>query len=159
MSLIEEARAVRQRIAARLQELEPLVREYDELRRAAAELGFDPADPSAGAEEDGPAPAAPTPPPASRERTGGRRRSGSSRSRGSGASRSRGAAQPAPAGPGDESEELIAQVLEAVHDQPGQTVGDYARALNLAPTLLYRPVRELTTAGQIVKRNRQLYPS
>ena len=41
MSLADEARAVRQRIAARLRELEPLVREYEDLKRVAAEIGLD----------------------------------------------------------------------------------------------------------------------
>ena len=47
MSRADEARAVRQRIAARLRELEPLVREYEDLKRLAAEMGMeDPPGPS-----------------------------------------------------------------------------------------------------------------
>jgi hypothetical protein len=48
MSLAEEARDVRQRIAARLAELEPLVREYEELTRVAAEMGIEPDEALAG---------------------------------------------------------------------------------------------------------------
>jgi hypothetical protein len=146
MSLIEEARAVRQRIAARLSELEPLVREYEELRRAAAELGIDPAEELAGE----PAPS----PRAARGATSGRARSSRRRSpvRPS-------AGERAATATGDEGDGLGDRVLQAVREQPGQTVADYARVLELAPTVLYRPVRELTTSGQIVKRNRQLYPS
>lgn len=144
MSLIDEARAVHQRIAARLQELEPLVREYDELRRAAAQLGIDPADPAPPEETSEPPARAVAPP----RRSPGRRRSGSGR-----------AQNAAPAAPARNGGELNERVLGAVRDQPGQTVADYARTLDLAATMLYRPVRELTTAGQIVKRNRQLYPS
>ena len=41
MSLADEVRTVRERVSARLAELEPLVREYDELLKLADELGID----------------------------------------------------------------------------------------------------------------------
>ena len=131
MSLIDEARTVRQRVAARLRELEPLVREYEELRVVAAELGIDEHEPAAPA----------------RRSVGRRGRS------------SRRAAPASAPGDADAPEELSHRVLAAVRADPGQTVTDYARALELAPTALYRPVRELTTAGAIIKRARQLYPA
>lgn len=115
MSLADEARAVRQRIAARLRELEPMVREYEELRRVAAEMGLDDA------------PARPQPPAASRSQS--------------------------PGGP------MAGRVLDEIRSDPGQTVADYAKALGVPATSLYRPVRELTSAGVVVKRARQLYPA
>jgi DNA-binding NtrC family response regulator len=143
MSLIEEARTVRQRVAARLAELEPLVREYEELRKVADELGVD------SDQDDVEAPPAPTPPVASSSRAA-RRSSGRRRS---------GGAKPAPAAPEASDDELSERVLAAVSAEPGQTVADYARVLGVPATALYRPVRELTTAGAIVKRARQFYPA
>jgi hypothetical protein len=137
MSLIEEARTVRQRIVARLRELEPLVQEYEELTLVAAELGIDQAEISQAPRQSAP-------------RAGKRQRgrAGAGRRRSTGASRSSG-----PTGL-----ELSDRVLDAVKANPGQTVAEYARALDLAPTSIYRPVRELTTSGAIVKRARQLFP-
>jgi DNA-binding NtrC family response regulator len=143
MSLIEEARTVRQRVAARLAELEPLVREYEELRKVADELGVD------SDQDDVEAPPAPTPQVASSSRAS-RRSSGRRRS---------GGAKPAPAAPEASDDELSERVLAAVSAEPGQTVADYARVLGVPATALYRPVRELTTAGAIVKRTRQFYPA
>lgn len=117
MSLADEARAVRQRIAARLRELEPLAREYEDLKRVASEMGLD----------EAPRPA--------------RRSSGS-------APRS----QP----PGGQ---LAGRVLDAVRGDPGKTVAEYAKSLGVPPTSLYRPVRDLTGAGVVVKRARQLFPA
>jgi DNA-binding NtrC family response regulator len=145
MSLIEEVRTVRQRIAARLRELEPLVREYEELRRAAEEMGIDDAEIArAASAPEG----AGSPRPAS-TRAPGR----TSRRRMAGAG-----AKLAPA-PEESSEDLADAVLSAVVEKPGQTVAEYARTLGVQPTAIYRPVRELSTAGRIVKRARLLYPT
>ena len=46
MSLADEARTLRERVAARLAELEPLVREYQELQRVADEIGLTPPEPA-----------------------------------------------------------------------------------------------------------------
>jgi hypothetical protein len=141
MSLIEEVRTVRQRIVARLRELEPLVREYEQLRRAAAEMGIDESEITEVPLE-------------SRERTP--RRTPRQRPRAGQRRPSRARARSAdPLG----EEELGDRVLEAVRANPGQTVTEYARVLDLAPTAIYRPIRELTTAGAIVKRARELYPA
>ncbi len=168
MSLIEEARAVRQRVIARLQELEPLAREYEELRRAAAELGIEAphapasatasvasalAEHASAAVEDAAGPPAPRRAPARRRAGNGATAGGPIRRRPGGR-----ATSAPPSAPRGNGRELGERVLRVVHEQPGQTVADYARALNLAPAVLYRPVRELTTVGQLVKRNRQLYP-
>jgi hypothetical protein len=140
MSLIEEVRTVRERVAARLRELEPLVREYEELKRAATEMGIDQSEITRAA-PDGPAK------PAAR-RPRGRAGSGQRRS-----------SRTATRAPDPPAPELSDRVLKAVSADPGKTVAEYARALEVAPTAIYRPIRELTTAGAIVKRARQLYPS
>lgn len=114
---------MRQRITARLRELEPLVREYEELSRVAAEMGL--------AEERSAAPRGEVEPPTTARR--GPRR--------------------APAADG----ELTTLVLEAVRADPGKTVAEYAEHLGVAPTVLYRPIRRLTTEGALIKRARQLF--
>jgi transposase-like protein len=50
-------------------------------------------------------------------------------------------------------------VLAAARTNPGKTVADYAEMLGVAPTALYRPVRQLTSEGALVKRARQLFPA
>jgi hypothetical protein len=151
MSLVDEVRSFRERVAQRLRELEPLVREYNELTQIAAEIGLDnpgspaprpsesvgvrvrPAEESAGPAK---APAKPGSQPRSRPRT---RRSAPVRR--------------------SESSDLGQRVLEAVRADPGKTVADYAEVLGVAPAALYRPVREMTTDGALVKRARQLFPN
>jgi Winged helix-turn-helix DNA-binding len=139
VSLVEEARAVRQRIAQRLAELEPLVREYNELVTLAGEMGVEqprenePSAPAARARASG------------STRTG--RRGGGTNARGSNA------------GTGRAGNDIAGLVLEAVRAEPGKTVADYADALNMSATTLYRPVRQLTDEGALVKRVRQLFPA
>jgi hypothetical protein len=139
MSLIEEVRTVRQRIVSRLRELEPLVREYEELKLAAAEMGIDQSEIVEAQPET----------PARSPRRGARGRTRAPQRR---PSRANGGSADASA------QELSDRVLEAVRSSPGQTAAEYARALGVAPTAIYRPVRELTTTGAIIKRARQLYP-
>lgn len=141
MPLIDEVRSFRQRVAERLHELEPLVREYNELRQVAAEIGLDDAAletaPAFG--EDQPALGGAE---AREERSAGGR---SSRAR-NGQQRVR-------------SVELGDRVLQAVRADPGKTVADYAAILGMPATTLYRPVRELTTDGALLKRARRLFPA
>jgi hypothetical protein len=137
MSLLDEARAVRERVAARLRELEPLVKEYYELRQLATEMGLE-------AGEARPADA--SPPTGSREPAARpRKRAGASKED----------AAPVKAAP-SASGEVGARLLEA---EPGRTVADYAQLLGVSPAMLYRPVRELATKGTVLKRARQLFPA
>jgi hypothetical protein len=139
MSLLDEARAVRARVAARLRELEPLVTEYNELQKLAAEMGLHEHEsvPDAATPDELPAEPAEVP----------RRPPGAG-------SQGRAAAVPESGGASDL---IAARVLEAVRAHPGKTVAEYAALLEVAPGTLYRPVRELTTEGAIVKRARQLF--
>lgn len=149
MSLVEEAKTVRQRIATRLRELEPLVEEYNELRRLAEEMGVDTAQtPEARAPDTPPEPAVARAEEPQRAARPARPRRASSPSRGG--------AQPASSDGGEGVAELI---LEAVRTDPGKTVADYAETLGISPTVLYRPVRELTNSGALVKRARTLFPA
>jgi hypothetical protein len=138
VSLVDEARAVRERIAARLRELEPLVAEYNELRKVADEMGIDSTEPKSKVTTAAPR----------RQRP----RSPRNQRRAKNAGR---VAPPAASG----NDEFAQRVLQAVRDQPGKTVAEYAGLLSLSPAALYRPTRELTAAGEIIKRGRQLFPS
>ena len=117
------------------------MREYEELKQAAAEMGIN------ESEGQGMSAAASEP-----------RRTRQPRSRArKPAARERRADAPAERAP-ESAGELSERVLAAVQSNPGQAVGDYARMLDVQPTAIYRPVRELTDAGKLVKRARQLYP-
>jgi uncharacterized membrane protein len=162
MSLADEVRTVRQRVAERLSELEPLVREYEELLELAGELGI--AEP--GSERPAGAGAGSV---ASAGRTGATARAatgqGNSRPRGRGGRRTGAVArseaprqqpgQPDPVTePGPERDALV---IEALRAKPGATIADLASILGVPPTSLYRPVRELTSSGAVVKRGRGLF--
>ena len=159
MSLVDEARTVRERIVTRLRELAPLAREYNELRAVAIEMGLEvpaddgaPAGPEARRNSVVPEALGPEPEP---ERGAARRRPPA---RGGSASRSRSAPTLAPAA--NVADYQIGQrVLEAVRSEPGKTVAQYAELLGVSASSLYRPVRELTNDGALVKRARQLFPA
>ncbi len=182
MSLVDEARTVRQRIANRLAELEPLAREYEELKQLAAEMGVERTPTATSGSVAGRTSAA-SPRNASGSATRSMSASGSGSASGSesgsgsasgsgsesaSAPASRRSARPrrAPASrskrssasAGTPSTELANRVIEAVRADPGKTVAEYATALQVTPTALYRPVRQLTTSGDVVKRARQLFP-
>jgi hypothetical protein len=149
MSLADEVQSVRQRVAARLAELEPLAREYEQLTRLAGELGL-PAAVSQGTNDHQPAaprrakpPGRATLPASRRTKVAARRRaqstpSSSARHAGAGALRER--------------------VLQAVRSSPGVSVAEIAALLGIEATKLYRPVRELTSEGALIKRARALFP-
>jgi hypothetical protein len=168
MSLADEVRTVRERVAARLSELEPLVREYDELVKLADELGIEvpgrrrsrsAARPARNdAREDAGANAASGGSAAGATDTAATRR----RSRQAGSpARSKPARQRRRRAP-DEADaetgaERDARVIDALRAHPGSTITDLASMLEVPPTSLYRPVRELTTSGEVVKRGRGLF--
>ena len=142
MSLADEARTLRERVASRLAELEPLVREYEELQRLAAQMGITAADVAAGAGADDQPEPAPAEPVTRTEAEAPQRRPGRSR-------RSRASV----------AAERDARVLEAVRANPGATVPEIAAAVGLETTALYRPVRDLASAGAVIKRGRGLFPA
>ena len=156
MSLADEARALRERVAARLAELEPLVREYRELQRVAEEIGLTAAEP-AGTVWEEPAtpvsapgsslPARKPDQPAAEDKPAPRRASPRRRQPRRGQSRVAAAAQ------------RDSRVLEAVAANPGATVAEIASALGVDAVSLYRPVRDLASTGKVVKRGRGLFPA
>ena len=146
MTLADEARTLRERVAARLAELEPLVREYQELQRVADEIGLTASEPASTTSEEPAAPPAAAPQPAAADQQS-RRASARRRQARRGQSRVAAAA------------ERDARLLEAVSANPGATVAEIATALGVDAVSLYRPVRDLASTGQVVKRGRGLFPA
>jgi hypothetical protein len=142
MSLADEARTLRERVATRLAELEPLVREYEELQRVAAEIGLPASAPaSSSRQQPGDAPAAAADTPQRPARATPRRQTRGPQRRVAAAA------------------ERDARVLEAVAANPGTTVAEIASVLGVDAVSLYRPVRDLASTGKVVKRGRGLYPA
>jgi IclR helix-turn-helix domain len=132
-SLADEVRELRQRVAERMAELEPLVREYEQLRKVAAELGIEPEQPAAPASDGAPA-TAPATPAARRTR------------------------RPRAKTPAVQREHA-ARLLEVVSSKPGATVAEIAAEIGAQPTSLYRLVRDLASEGALTKRGRGLFPA
>ncbi len=150
MSLADEARTLRERVATRLAELEPLVREYEELQRLAAEIGLVASTPPSSSPEE-PADAAVTAPaPAVATAADTDQRPARAAPRRQTRRDQRRVAAAA---------ERDARVLEAVAANPGTTVAEIASVLGVDAVSLYRPVRDLASAGKVVKRGRGLYPA
>lgn len=162
MSVIDQLRDIENQIVGRLRELEPVVREYEELRAAAGRLGIE-YDPSSSVDGDR---------RTRRRRSAtartdvGKRVSGSRSSgtaagrakRGTGSAKSTGAAgrsarrRPAAAGQREE------QMLALVRENPGTTVAEIAQRLDVDATGLYRVLRRLAENGQVRKDGARLYP-
>ncbi len=144
MSVLDDLRRAQDQLVARLQELEPLVSEYQELRQEADRLGLathvDAGEPAeAGAEADATAPA-PAPKRQSRRRRAAKPAARTPR-RQPGGSR----------GPSREE-----QLLQLIAANPGITVTAAGKELGVDPTGLYRPVRKLVADGRIDKQGAEL---
>jgi ribosomal protein S25 len=139
MSVLEELRSMKEQVLARLRELEPLVAEYEELRRVADELSLDYEPGDQAAPRSRPAMQRPAKPraaatkrrPARRARRGRRRSPVSSDTR-------------------------KAQVLEQIGKHPGTTVPQIGKRLGVDYTGLYRVVRALERDGDIRKDGSKL---
>ena len=129
---------------ARLEELQPLVDEYEELQRLADRLGV--SVPRAHAREK-PAPEAAKPRPAARPRT-----TTAARRRGSGGASSRSR----PGGTQATGRERRARVLELIREQPGITVPELSRLIGVEPPSVYRIVRRLQREGTVTKQGKAL---
>ena len=150
MSVLDDLRRAQDQLVARLQELEPLVSEYQELRQVADRLGLpadaqagEPAAASATAEPVADEPAAPAPKRPSRRRRAAKPADRSVR-RQPGGSR----------GPSREE-----QLLGLIAENPGITVTAAGKQLGVDPTGLYRPVRKLVADGRIDKQGAELHPA
>jgi len=147
MSLVEQLREAQAAVVRRLAELEPLVDEYNELRREAERLGMDLTRVSASrASADGtssrPAPARRRGAPAGRTAKTQRKPAASG-------------TQATPAARSDRPDRVAALVA----DRPGITVAQVGKELEVDPTSLYRVVRKLEEDGRLVKKGRTLQPA
>lgn len=137
VSVLNDLRGIEQRVAARLEELRPLIEEYEELRRIADRLGLDvdaaPKQPARAARAERKVAA----PRRTRRRatTSGRRRAGGTRATGA---------------------ERRARVLELIQQRPGISVPDISKELGVDPPPLYRVVRKLQADGVIKKEGTAL---
>jgi hypothetical protein len=159
MSLVDEVRTVKQRVAQRLAELEPLVREYEELTQLAGELGL-----AVTSSQDAGAAARPRGRPAQTQgrrsqAVSGRPQAESKRPKTAGRRPPAPARSRAPAQTPSSDGDLGARVLEAVRATPGVSVAQIAKLVGVEAPALYRPVRDLTSEGVLVKRARALFPS
>lgn len=175
MSLVDQVRQLEQQVLERLKELEPLTREYEQLRKVAQRLGLK-YSPGA-AESDGEAKPSTTGRRSTagsatrrRARTQAKRQPRESRQRGSAAAtkakgggadatigkqavsrtQASGAAGPRPGQRQDE-------VLRLVGENPGITVREIAERLGVDATGLYRVVNRLTADRRVRKNGRQLH--
>jgi Winged helix-turn-helix DNA-binding len=131
MSVLEDLRAVEQRLVARLEELRPLVEEYEELKRTADRLGIDVnrrATARSRSAKKAPARATPS----------GRRRPGGTRATGA---------------------ERRERVLALIAARPGITVREMSEEMGVDAPQIYRVVRKLQSEGRIKKEGARLSPA
>ena len=169
MSVLDQLRDLERQVVGRLRELEPLVREYEQLRTAAGRLGvkYDPrpgdsdSDQKARTRRRRGARATPrsnasrrVPASASSDSAGRSPKRPARSAKSTGATRRAVRRRPA-AAPGQRQ----GQMLELVTAHPGITVAGIAERLGIDATGLYRVMRRLTETGQIRKDGPRLYPS
>jgi MarR family len=180
MSLPDQVRKLEHEVVDRLKALEPLIFEYDQLRKVAERLGVKytrtPADAAEAAGEGEPATRQGTRRPGraraaakgaakprakrsttARRSTAATATGGSTRAPGSRAKRSgtRAARTDGRAGTGQRRE----QVLAVVGEHPGITVREIGERLGVDATGLYRVVKQLTDQGRLRKDGPRLHPA
>jgi hypothetical protein len=182
MSLLDQVRKLEQQLVSRLKELEPLTREYEQLRQLAQRLGipYSPGTERAQADEEPSAPAATRRSGAAKQRTAARSaakppaagrssrakrakpRTGAARKGAGSAAAASKPAKPArrasarkPAGtrPGQRFDD----VLRVVTANPGITVREVGAQLGVDATGLYRVANRLTQDGSLRKDGTKLY--
>lgn len=144
MSVLDDLKSLESRVRSRLEELRPLVEEYQELEHAAARLGVvndtkaerGSADPATEVGRPTTAPKRPGSVP--------RKPAGASRSAARRRTRARG------------SSRRSDQVLAVVKANPGATVKRVGAELEVDPTSLYRIVKRLESEGKLKKDGREL---
>ncbi len=154
MSVLDDLRRAQDQIVARLQELEPMVSEYQELRQVADRLGL-PVEGPAAAQAAAPAAAsAPEEPAAADAGTAAPKRPSRRRRA------QKPAARPARRQPGgSRGPSREEQLLSLIAENPGITVTAAGKLLGVDPTGLYRPVRKLVADGRIDKQGAALHPA
>ena len=133
-AVLDKFKQAQDDILARMRELEPLVAEYEELKRIAESLQLNPA-------------SAPTRSRAAKPASSGRARSQRRTAQ-------RRTARPRRAASGGRREDI----LRLVGENPGITINQLGKQLGVDPTGLYRPVRALVAEGRIDKQGPSLRP-
>jgi hypothetical protein len=143
----------RKEIDARLQELRPLVDEFNRLEKAASALaGVGTSGPSSGG--GGGSGSGGGSGTATRRRRGPGRPRATASSSGNGGG-SGGARRGRPRGSGTRGK----QALELVKAKPGITIAELADAMNIKANYLYRVMPSLEAEGQVVKRDGGWHPA
>lgn len=170
MSVIDDLRSAQQQALTRLNELKPLVDEYEELRREVKRLGLTDAalTNGGGASKRAKTGAAPARRPAARRTA---RRSTTAASGGGVTETRRQVSKPtttaAPSARTSKpqrsrsrsgSSTRVDDIARLVAQQPGVTVAEIGRSLGVDPTSLYRPVRRLISEGRLRKDGPALQP-
>jgi hypothetical protein len=143
LTVLDDLKAVEQRLTARLEELRPALEEYRELEAAARRLGID-VDPAAGTATR----SAAKPSSTRKPRMSGARRAAPTRAKRRAPARTKRAPRRAV--------QRRDQVLALIEARPGITVPDIGRELGVDPTGLYRVVRQLEAQGAIKKEGMAL---
>jgi ribosomal protein S25 len=169
MSLLDQVRKLEQEVRDRLKELEPLTREYEQLRKVAERLGLKDSEKPAEAEAEPQAStvarrgaartgagerSAPTRAKRRAKRSAARKRAAKPAAKPSGA-RATSARRAASARPGQRQDE----VLRLVGEHPGITVRELGGRLGVDSTGLYRVVKRLTDEGRVRKDGPRLHPA
>jgi hypothetical protein len=145
MSVLEDLRAFEQRLVARIAELQPVVEEYEELKRAAERLGID-VTTASGQPRQRPRAKAKGSSRTPRRRVKAAASRGSSGLRRPGGTRATGA-------------ERRERVLALIAGKPGITVREMSEEMGVDAPQLYRVVRKLQSEGRIKKEGTSLTPA
>jgi hypothetical protein len=166
VSVIDDLRSAQQQALTRLNELKPLVDEYEELRREVKRLGLTDAalTNGGGASKRAKTDGSPARRPAARRSTTAAngagvteaRRQASKPTTTAAPSARRSKPQRSPSRP--RSSARVDDIARLVAQQPGVTVAEIGRSLGVDPTSLYRPVRRLISEGQVRKDGPALHP-
>lgn len=144
MTVLDDLKAVEQRLTARLDELRPALEEYRELEAAARRLGID-VDPAASTARR----SAAKPSTSTRPRRSATRRAAPTRAKRTAPTRAKGASSR----PGQRRDQVLALIVA----RPGISVPDIGKELGVDPTGLYRVVRQLEAQGAVKKEGMALH--
>jgi hypothetical protein len=164
VTVLDDLRVVEERIAARIAELEPLVREYNELHEIAERLGIDreralaAAKPqAAAAPKPAPAPKAEAAKPAAKVKAAPKPKRAAKRKPAAKRRAAKGAAvRRQPGGTQKAGAERRERMLDLIRQRPGITVPELSEALEVDAPSLYRVVRKLQSDGTISKDGKSL---
>lgn len=152
----DDLKSLEVRVVTRIRQLQPALREMDELREVAQRLGIDPDAVNDAPEASGRRGRRRSPAGTSGPRSGSKAVTGRSRDNGAPGARRTGRRPPrsASAARGTRAQE----VATLVRERPGITVAELGAALGVDATSLYRVVHQLEADGTLRKEGRALLP-